>query len=152
MDFSFECLTFNQINLSTFYAIGKLRQEVFIVEQDCPYLDFDDKDRSAHHVFIMKNENTCLATCRILPKGISYENYISIGRVVTHSETRGTGMGKQLMRFAVQKCEALYPNQNIKISAQYYLLKFYTEQGFQAIGETYLEDNIPHIAMVKTHC
>jgi ElaA protein len=117
------------------------------VEQNCVYQDIDDKDRQGFHLlgFI---ENELVACARILPKGSSYADYSSIGRVCTKQTHRQLGLGKELMQQAIQHCQELYPDTKIKISAQSYLLKFYAELGFEAIGEEYLEDDIPHRAMI----
>jgi ElaA protein len=124
---------------------------VFVVEQNCIYQDIDDKDRKGYHLlgFI---ENQLVACARILPVGISYADYCSIGRVCTKQTHRQLGLGKSLMQNAIQHCHELYPDTKIKISAQSYLLKFYTELGFEAIGEEYLEDDIPHRAMMFFCC
>ncbi|MEM9918490.1 MAG: GNAT family N-acetyltransferase [Bacteroidota bacterium] len=127
-----------------------LRQEVFIIEQNCPYLDVDGKDQAAHHLMIRDEEGLLIAYTRLLPKGISYESYSSIGRVVTAQSVRGSGIGKFLMQQSIQWIKQLYPEDQIKISAQCYLLRFYQSFGFQPMGEQYLEDDIPHIAMIRT--
>lgn len=147
MNLLYNCLTFDELSNSTLYEILKLRQEVFIVEQDCPYLDADGKDLNAHHI-ILKRESEIIAYTRVLSKGISYENYSSIGRVINKKNARGQGIGKLLMEYSVKKTLELYPNDPIKISAQTYLHDFYTNLGFKKIGEGYLEDEIPHQAMV----
>lgn len=138
---------FDQLTLDELYQILQLRSEVFVVEQNCIYQDKDDKDRQGFHLlgFI---ENQLVACARILPKGISYANYCSIGRVCTKQTHRQFGLGKSLMQNAIQHCHELYPDTKIKISAQSYLLKFYTELGFIVIGEEYMEDDIPHKAMI----
>jgi ElaA protein len=141
---------FDQLTLEELYWLLQLRSEVFVVEQNCVYQDIDDKDRQGFHLlgFI---ENQLVAYARILPKGISYIDYCSIGRVCTKKTYRQLGSGKKLMQQTILHCRELYPNTKIKISAQSYLLKFYTELGFEAIGEEYLEDDIPHRAMVFSH-
>jgi len=147
MNLSYACLKFEELSNTILYEILKLRQEVFIVEQDCPYLDTDGKDYHGHHV-IIKNNEEIVAYTRLLPKGISYENYSSIGRVINKKSIRGQGIGKLLMEYSIQKTLELFPDDPIKISAQTYLLDFYSNLGFQKIGEGYLEDNIPHQAMI----
>jgi ElaA protein len=89
-----------------------------------------------------------LAYARVLDPGVSYADYSSIGRVCTKQTHRQLGLGKELMQQAILHCQELYPDTKIKISAQSYLLKFYTELGFEAIGDEYLEDDIPHRAMI----
>ena len=126
----------------------KVRQEVFIVEQDCPYLDADGKDQAGFHLLGTDKKGDLLAYTRLLPKGVSYPEYCSIGRVLTSEKGRGKGAGKEIMLQSIAACKKLFPNQKIKISAQSYLNKFYTDLGFEATGESYLEDNIPHMAMI----
>jgi ElaA protein len=91
-----------------------------------------------------------VAYTRLLPKGVSYEYYASIGRVVNSSKVRGQGVGKLLMEESIRQMARLFPNEPVKIGAQTYLLKFYTSLGFQSTGEEYLEDNIPHTSMILT--
>lgn len=143
----FVCLPFYELSLDQLYAILRLRQEVFIVEQDCPYLDTDDKDQDSLHLmgFI---ENELVAYTRLVPKSISYETYASIGRVITSQKIRGKGLGNLLMTTSVEKLHQHWGKQSIKISAQSHLASFYNDIGFESIGENYLEDGIPHTAMV----
>jgi len=149
MDISFNTKEFHDLSLEDLYQILQLRQEIFIVEQDCPYLDADGKDQDSYHVMgRTKNNNELVSYIRIVPPGLSYESYCSIGRVVVKETTRRIGAGKSLMEYGIEKCKELYPNASIKISAQCHLLKFYTDLGFNKIGEDYLEDDIPHMAMV----
>jgi len=139
---------FDQLTLDELYQLLQLRSEVFVVEQNCIYQDIDNKDRQAYHLLGYK-ENQLVTYARILPKNISYPDYCSIGRVCTKQTNRQLGLGKELMQQAILHCQELYLDTKIKISAQSYLLKFYTELGFEAIGEEYLEDDIPHRAMIK---
>ncbi|MEM8526554.1 MAG: GNAT family N-acetyltransferase [Bacteroidota bacterium] len=139
---------FYELFLDELYECLRLRQEVFVVEQDCPYLDNDDKDQKGLHL-MGKVDGELMAYARLLPKGVSYENYASIGRIVTSLKGRGKGYGKSLVQTAIAEIEQNWGKQAIKISAQQYLLKFYQELGFQAVGEDYLEDDIPHIAMIR---
>jgi len=143
------CPPFNELSLQQLYDIMVFRQEVFVVEQDCPYLDADGKDQMAHHLMGYL-DGQLVAYTRLLPKGGSYENYISIGRVITAQSVRRDGYGKGLVKRSIQEIRTLYGAFDIKISAQCYLLKFYKELGFQPVGKEYLEDNIPHIAMIHS--
>lgn len=148
MNINFTTIKFNNLTTDSLYEILRLRQEIFIVEQDCPYLDADGKDQSSHHVLGRSDHQELVAYIRLVPPGISYEGYSSIGRVVVKENVRKTGCGKKLMQYGIEKCKELYPDMPIKISAQCYLLKFYSDLSFEAIGEAYLEDDIPHQAMV----
>ncbi|MBT8233054.1 MAG: GNAT family N-acetyltransferase [Saprospiraceae bacterium] len=147
MTLTYHCLPFDQLSTHDLYNILRLRQEIFIVEQNCPYLDADGKDVDAFHILI-KNEEDLIAYTRLLPKGISYEDYASIGRVVNKKGNRGHGLGKKLMEYSIEKTKEHYPNSDIKISAQTYLNDFYGNLGFVKIGDSYLEDDIPHQAMI----
>ncbi|MBR9921235.1 MAG: GNAT family N-acetyltransferase [Bacteroidetes bacterium] len=141
---------FDQLALEELYELLKLRAEVFVVEQDCPYLDLDGQDQQGWHLLGMDDSDQLQAYVRILPPGTSYPEYASIGRVVTREETRGKGYGKTVMAEALKHCEQLFPSgTKIKISAQVYLLGFYQSLGFKEVGAGYLEDGIPHIAMLR---
>lgn len=145
----FICKVFQELSLEELYAMMVLRQEVFVVEQDCVYLDADGKDQEAWHLLGLDENESLVAYLRILPKGLSYEKYPSIGRVVSSDKVRGEGVGKLLLERALQESEKLFPGQGVKISAQVYLLKFYQSFGFEATDDEYLEDGIPHIAMIR---
>lgn len=131
------------------YNIMWLRNEVFVVEQNCVYQDADYKDQNGWHLMGLNEEDQLMAYVRLLPVGVSYKNEPSIGRVVTNPAARGTGAGKELMQEAIKQCELLFGNQDIKIGAQFYLLKFYTLLGFEQTGDIYLEDGIEHIEMIR---
>ena len=145
---NFQCLPFDKLSLEQLYKIMKLRQEVFVVEQNCPYLDADDKDQESFHLVSWDENGEALAYVRLLPKGLSYPEYASIGRVVTSAKIRRSGGGKQLMHEALLWAKKLFGDTPVKISAQSYLLSFYRNLGFEPIGEEYLEDDIPHRAMI----
>lgn len=140
--------SYQELSKDYLYEIMQLRQEVFVVEQNCPYLDADGKDNLAHHLIGQNESGTILAYTRILPRGSSYENYCSIGRVLTSMKIRKQGEGYTLMEKSIALCKQLFPNQPIKISAQSHLDKFYQNLGFVPTGEEYLEDDIPHQAMI----
>ena len=139
--------SFDNLSLQELYNLMTLRQVVFVVEQDCPYVDADGKDPFAHHLFAVDTEGICACT-RLLAPGISYPTYSSIGRVVTAERVRRTGLGRELMRRSIIACRELFPGAPIKISAQCYLDDFYKVLGFRSTGEEYLEDGIPHQGMV----
>jgi len=143
----FECKSFEELSNTQLYEILQLRQEVFIVEQNCPYLDCDGKDFNAFHIYAYKN-NELIAYTRLLPKGVSYEDNCSIGRVLTNETYRNSGLGKKIMLYSIEKVKEVYPKINIKISSQVYILKFYQNLGFVKTGTEYLEDDIPHHAMI----
>jgi ElaA protein len=142
------CLAFGDLNIYQLYQLLRLRQEVFVVEQDCVYLDADGFDTKGWHVLGYDDDNLLIAYARILPKGTSYDDFISLGRVVTAQHARRNGYARTLMLKTLEYVEDLFGNQPIKISAQTYLIPFYESLGFQKTGAEYLEDGIPHIAMV----
>jgi len=139
--------SFPELTPSELYDILKLRSEVFVVEQQCIFLDMDDKDQGSRHVQGRLNE-TLVAACRILPPGLAYEEP-SIGRVVGSPRYRGKGAGIALMENAIQETIRLYESLPIKIGAQLYLKRFYESLGFLQCSETYMEDDIPHIKMLR---
>ncbi|MAU14678.1 MAG: GNAT family N-acetyltransferase [Muricauda sp.] len=139
--------TFDQLTTEELYHILRLRSEVFVVEQDCVYQDVDNKDQKALHVIGVKNDEI-VAYTRIFKPGDYFEN-VSIGRVVVRHDQRKYGLGKQIMQASLATIDERFPNKPIEISAQTYLLQFYTDLGFNAFGEEYLEDGIPHRRMLK---
>ena len=145
----YTCKKFRELSLDDLYAMMVLRQEIFVVEQDCVYLDADGKDQIAWHLLGKNEEGILVSYLRILPKGASYDHYPSMGRVVTAEKVRRQGAGKELMKQALIEAERLFSGETLKISAQVYLIRFYKSFGFEAIGEEYMEDGIPHIGMVK---
>lgn len=130
------------------YRILALRADVFVVEQNCAYQDLDGKDEQSIWVWAEDESGVVHATARLLPAGISYKE-ISIGRVCTSMHSRGSGLGKLLMKECLVQCENNWGSEPITISAQQYLLKFYNEFGFVEEGEMYLEDDIPHLKMKR---
>jgi len=129
------------------HAVYRLRQEVFVVEQGCPYLDADDKDPECHHLFASAPQGGCLACLRLVPPGLSYAE-ASLGRVATHLSVRGQGLGYEVMRRGLNAAMELFGSTSVRISAQCYLMRFYESFGFKIVGDMYLEDEIPHIEMV----
>ncbi|MBK9328260.1 MAG: GNAT family N-acetyltransferase [Sphingobacteriales bacterium] len=140
---------FNDLTPSELYDLLQLREEVFQIEQNCIYRDIDDKDRKCWHLLLYM-ESGLAAYARLVPEGISYNGYTSIGRVASKTVWRKEGFGKQLMKEAIEKLVQLFPDKDIKISAQAYLQEFYEGFGFVRVSEPYMEDDIPHIAMVKS--
>ena len=143
---TWQCKKFEDLSPSELYAIMQLRNEVFVVEQDCVYQDADNKDLSANH-FMGWREDRLIAYTRILPPGVSY-TAPSIGRVVTSPAVRGKGIGRELMERSIEQVYQLYGPAPVRIGAQVYLLPFYSSLGFRQSGDVYLEDGIEHIEMV----
>ena len=140
---------FDDLTSNELYAIMQLRNEVFVVEQNCVYQDADNKDLVSYH-FMGWTNNKLMAYTRILPPGVAYTKEPSIGRVVTSPSARGSGIGRELMEKSIEELYKLFGETPIKIGAQLYLLKFYTSLGFQQTSSIYLEDDIEHIEMAKS--
>ena len=140
-------IPFSQLSTQQLYQLLRLRVDVFVVEQTCPYPELDGKDTLAgvHHLLGYANEEL-VACARLLPPGASYDN-TSIGRVATKQSARGNGLGQQLITEALMRCETLWPKTTIDIGAQQHLEHFYANHGFKTISEMYLEDDIPHVDM-----
>ncbi len=137
---------FNLLTTQELYTILSLRSEVFVVEQNCVYLDTDNKDLDAWHLCGWQGE-VLVAYVRILAPGVSYEE-ASIGRVLTNPAFRKNGYGVELMNVAIEKTINQFDVYTIKIGAQLYLLNFYSNLGFTQTSEVYMEDGIPHIEML----
>ena len=144
---SFIIKKYEFISRDELYAILQLRSEVFVVEQDCVYQDIDGKDDKAVHVLGYKDDQL-IAYTRIFKPGAYFEQ-ASIGRVLVKENQRKFKYGYNLMNASIEAVEKYFDEQTIKISAQVYLKNFYNNLGFIEQGETYLEDGIPHMVMVK---
>ena len=144
---AFSSKNFQELTTQELYQVLALRADVFVVEQNCPYQDVDGKDLNSLHVLGYLDKEL-VAYARVLAQGISYNEYASIGRVVTATSVRGKTHGHALVDFSIDVCNKNFPDQAVKISAQAHLEKFYNEHGFKATGESYLEDDIPHIGMI----
>jgi len=139
---------FDDLSLHELYAILQLRNEVFVIEQNCVYPDLDNKDQPAYHLMGWKND-ILIAYTRIIPPGVSCPEP-SIGRVATSPSARGEGIGRQIMEKSIEHIYKTYGTTPVKISAQLYLKKFYTDLGFSPTSDVYLEDGLDHIEMVKS--
>lgn len=139
--------TFQELTKDELYQLLQLRSEVFVVEQNCVYQDIDGKDQKALHVLGIKN-GVIVAYTRIFKPG-DYFDFASIGRVVVSKDNRHLNYGNQIMEASINAVENRFKTKTIKLSAQTYLKGFYNDLGFSEIGEEYLEDGIPHIAMIK---
>ncbi|THD69302.1 GNAT family N-acetyltransferase [Robertkochia marina] len=139
--------TFEELSIEELYELLRLRSEVFVVEQDCVYQDIDNKDHKALHVMGF-NEDRLAAYTRIFRAG-DYFAQPSIGRVVVRASQRGKDLGHKILRASIETVETRFGTTSIEISAQTYLEKFYNDHQFRAVGETYLEDGIPHVKMIR---
>ena len=137
---------FDKLTAGELYAIMQLRNEVFVVEQNCVYQDADNKDQQSMHLCGWDAEKL-VAYTRIIPPGISYKE-ASIGRVVTSPAYRNTGAGRQVMKESISLTLSAFNCNEIKIGAQVYLTTFYQSLGFVPCSDEYLEDGIPHIEMI----
>lgn len=147
MKIVWETKYFNELTVEELYGLLRLREQVFIIEQNCIYPDLDNKDQKAIHI-LGKLDGKIIAYSRIFKSGDYFET-ASIGRVVTDNSYRNLKIGHTLMQKSIQEIKNYFNQEFITISAQCYLLEFYKSLGFEPIGEEYLEDNIPHIRMFK---
>lgn len=145
-----ELMQFNDLAPKQLYRILQLRSAVFVVEQTCYYQDLDGLDTlpETRHL-ILQDGSTIAGYARILAPWASYSGFSSIGRVMSPLDYRGTGIGHQIVKNSIETCLDLWPEYPIKIGAQVHLSKFYQQHGFKIAGESYIEDGIPHIHMVR---
>lgn len=144
------CHSFKQLDSQTLYDILRVRIDVFVVEQTCYYPDLDGLDclDDTIHVYA-KDGDKVLAYLRCMAPGVAYDNDSAIGRVVTAADARGTGLGHELIKRGIAACEKAWPEYAIHLSAQEHLQKYYGSHGFETVTDMYLEDNIPHVGMVR---
>jgi ElaA protein len=147
MEVTISCKAFKDLSPKELYDILRLRSEVFVVEQNCVFLDMDNKDQYCDHVMIYTDK--LVATSRLVPPGVSYAE-MSVGRIVSHKDARRGGVGKLLVRESLRLLEEKYGNGPVKIGAQYYLKAFYEGFGFRQCSDIYVEDGIDHILMIRT--
>jgi len=138
---------FHDLTVDEFHDILQLRINIFVVEQNCPYPELDDRDKIAFHFFGINKENKIIAYTRIFKPGDYYEE-AAFGRVVVHQDYRNQKIGFQLVEQTIIEIHKLFGNINIKIGAQTYLNNFYQSFGFHQVGDDYIEDGIPHIHML----
>ena len=141
--------TFKQLSLDLLYDLIQLRIDVFVVEQNCPYRELDDKDRldDTLHFIGFDKQGKMIAYARLLAPDVSFPE-ASIGRVLVVKESRGKGMARQLVNQGISIIKRTWSDSNIQIGAQQYLQHFYQSMGFQINSDMYLEDGIPHINMI----
>lgn len=146
MELQWKWFAFDELSTQTLYDILRLRQEVFVVEQKCAYLDCDNRDNRSWHL-TGYHQDQLLAYCRVVPPSAAH-CFPNIGRLLTHQKAREKGLGRELIQKALAHIKTTYPGADIRISAQLYLIKFYQSVGFHTSSETYDEDGIPHIEMM----
>lgn len=146
---SWQALYFSELSTIQLYECLKLRVDVFVVEQNCPYPELDDLDTLQSTVHLLGYEGDKLvAYCRLLAPGAVYDQYCAIGRVAVAQTNRQDGIGRVLMNEAIRATKQYWPKAACKISAQFYLQQFYQSLGFENCSDIYLEDGIEHIAML----
>ncbi|MDO5654930.1 MAG: GNAT family N-acetyltransferase [Flavobacteriaceae bacterium] len=141
--------TFEELSVQELYEIVRLRIEVFVIEQNAAYQDCDRKDYVSFHLFGTLNDEI-VAYCRMIPAGVSYVEPC-LGRVVTAARVRNEGYGKLMVELALEAMRNLFNTVECRISGQLYLQKFYESFGFEKVSDVYLEDNLPHIEMLRMH-
>ena len=146
MDIEWRFKSFVDLTKTELHEMMILRQQVFVVEQDCPYQDADEKDKDSHHL-LGYIDDSLVAYLRLVKPGVSYKE-MSFGRIVTAQNQRGTGLGIALMNEGIEQSNQLYGTSVNRISAQSHLLPFYQKFGFKSTGKEYLEDDIPHTEML----
>ncbi|HLW62251.1 MAG TPA: GNAT family N-acetyltransferase [Flavobacterium sp.] len=139
---------FNDFSAPELYEVLSLRNLVFVVEQNCAYLDTDGDDHNAHHVLVYDDTNELIAYARIFKPEIKYKT-ASIGRVVVHPNHRGKHLGDLLINHSINAIQDLYRTSEITLSAQAHLQFFYNKHGFVTVSDAYLEDDIPHVEMQR---
>lgn len=147
MAFRWEISTFDALSNNSLYRAMRLRQEVFVVEQNCIYPDLDGLDQESIHMLCWR-DTQLLAYQRCLPPGLSYTES-ALGRIVVARAGRGHKLGRELVQRGIDHNIKAWPQSNIKVGAQAYLRSFYESLGFAALGEEYIEDGIAHIHMLR---
>ena len=135
---------FDELTIEELYEILKVRVDIFVVEQKCPYQELDEKDKNAYHIYLKEN-NQIMAYLSVIDAGISFEE-VSIGRVLTTE--RGKGFAKTIIREGIKISKELLKADKVKIEAQVYAQKMYEKFGFKPVSKEFLEDGIPHIQMI----
>ncbi|MGI8619121.1 MAG: GNAT family N-acetyltransferase [Gemmatimonadaceae bacterium] len=140
--------SFPELTADELYDIFVLRQTVFVVEQNCAYLDADGVDRHSRHLYRRNDAGLMIAYLRLVDPGVKYEEP-SIGRVTTHPNVRRTGVGRELMTEGLRGADKYFPGAAVRIGAQRWAENFYRSLGFESVGREYMEDDIPHVEMLR---
>ena len=146
---NWQCQRLPALDPLALLRIMRARQQVFVVEQNCVYLDADLADEQAWHLAGWLPDGQLAAYARIVDPGVKYAEP-SIGRVISSLSLRGSGLGREVVRRAIDHAALAYPASPLRISAQSHLQAFYGSFGFAAVGEPYLEDGIPHQEMLRS--
>lgn len=145
----FQVKRFDDLTTDKLYQLLKLRVDVFVVEQNCPYPEVDGIDQDCLHLF-SEEEGVITSYCRLIPPGVMYHEP-SIGRILVHPDYRKKALGRQLVSEAIRVIKDEFNRNDIKIHAQVYLYDFYSSFGFEPVSEEYLEDGILHVDMVLSN-
>lgn len=146
-DIAWFCKHFSKLTPAELYDILRLRSAVFVVEQQCVFLDMDgNADKESHHLYAYLN-NELVACCRLIDVDITYLNRASIGRVANAASVRGSGIGKIMMKNAIDLCRDMFNAAPLRIGAQFYLKGWYESLGFVSCNDNYMEDGIEHVHM-----
>lgn len=135
---------FEELSIDELYELLKIRVNVFVVEQKCPYPEVDDRDKHAYHVYIQEGGEV-KAYLRVLEAGVSFDE-VSIGRVLTTE--RGKGYANILLKEGINVAREKLNADKIKIEAQTYAKRMYEKFGFKVVSDEFLEDGIPHVQMI----
>lgn len=139
--------SFGELSTDELYQMIRIREEVFVLEQQCIYVDCDGYDPRCDHI-IIKDNNEVVATCRIIPAGVKYEQ-ISIGRVVVSDKVRRRGLGTMMVEEGLAYINSKYGDQDVILSAQVAIKEMYEAVGFRVDSDVYLEDGIDHVRMIR---
>lgn len=145
---TWRCARLHELSALELQRIHVARQQVFVVEQACAFQDADAADEHSAHLCGWAADGALWAYARLVDPGVKYAEP-SIGRVLTTATARGQGLGRELVRRAIAEADARFPGQGLRISAQHRLEHFYERAGFVSVGEPYLEDDLPHIEMLR---
>ncbi len=145
-DYEVRCKHFDELTLRELYEILKARQDVFVVEQNCPYLDMDGKDYDSLHLFICREDGSVAACLRVFHKP-DEPHTAQLGRIVTTE--RGCGLGRRILHEGVLTAENVLNAEELYLEAQQYAIGFYQKEGFAVTSDVFLEDGIPHVEMRK---
>jgi ElaA protein len=140
--------TFDELSVREFHDLLKLRVDVFVVEQTCPYAELDGQDPEAIHLFGKDNEGRVVAVARILPP--ASDGLPHVGRIAVRMEDRGKGIAKELMERALKVLAERYGSRRSALAAQSHLEDFYATFGYVRQGPDYPWDGIPHVDMVRS--
>ncbi len=144
---TYSILPFSKLSVMQLHDLLRLRVDIFVVEQQCPYPEIDGKDPECFHLLGSNVNGELLAAARIAPPGLIY-NQASVGRVVVRQDARGHRHGRELMEEAMAFCQNELKSNSIKLAAQHYLEKFYQSLGFVTISDIYPWDGIDHVDMI----